>query len=115
MTENCIFCQIVAHQSPADILFQDEDITAFRDRFPAAPVHVLIVPNRHIASLNRIQAEDAALLGKLLVTARELAEQAGIAAGGYRVMINTGAQAGQTVFHLHVHLMGGRQLSGLTR
>ncbi len=115
MTENCIFCQIVAGSITADILYTDEQVTAFRDQHPAEPVHILIVPNRHITSLNRINEEDEALMGHLIITARRLAEQQKVSQSGYRVVINTGADAGQSVFHIHVHLMGGRPLSRLTR
>ena len=115
MTENCIFCQIVAEKTAGDIIYKDDQVTAFPDRQPSAPVHLLIVPNRHITSLNRISEEDQDLLGHLLIVARHLAEQQGISQSGYRLIINTGADAGQTVFHLHVHLMGGRQQPALVR
>ena len=90
-------------------------MTAFEDIQPAAPVHVLIVPNRHITSLNRITVEDEGLLGRLLIAARKLAEQYNISQDGYRLQLNTGEHAGQTVFHLHVHLLGGTQLPAFTR
>ncbi len=112
MADNCIFCQIAAGQKPGSIVYQDEQITAFRDLHPAAPVHLLIIPNRHIASLNDSVEEDQALLGLMLLAARRLAEQEGLQASGYRVMINTGADAGQTIFHLHMHLLGGQRLPG---
>jgi histidine triad (HIT) family protein len=115
MSENCIFCQIVAGKATGEIIYQDEQVTAFRDQHPAAPVHLLIVPNRHITSLNRISEDDEALLGHLVIIARKLAEQFLISQDGYRFIINTGPDAGQTVFHLHAHLMGGRALSGLRR
>jgi histidine triad (HIT) family protein len=115
MTENCIFCQIVASKAPGEIVYQDELVTAFPDQRPAAPVHLLIVPNRHITSLNRISEEDEALLGHLLIVARRLAEQTHISQSGYRFVINTGTEAGQTVFHLHAHLLGGQELPGLKR
>jgi len=106
---DCIFCRIARGEAPANILYQDDDVTAFRDLHPQAPVHILIVPNRHIAGVAQVAPEDAALLGKLLVVARRLAEQEGIV-NGYRLVVNNGLQAGQSVFHLHVHLLGGRQL-----
>lgn len=112
MTENCIFCQIVARQTPTEIVYQDEQVTAFQDHHPAAPVHVLIVPNRHITSLNRISESDEALLGHLVVVARKLAENYHISQSGYRLILNTGADAGQSVFHLHYHLLGGKSLPG---
>ena len=106
----CIFCRIVHGQSPASIVYQDDDVTAFQDLRPQAPVHILIVPNRHVTGVAQVKQEDATLLGKLFVVASRLAEQEGIAAG-YRLVINNGPQAGQSVFHLHVHLLGGRQFS----
>lgn len=115
MTENCIFCQIVAGKAPGKIVYQDDQVTAFHDQRHAAPVHILIVPNRHITSLNRISEEDEALLGHLLIIARRLAEQNNISQDGYRFIVNTGPHAGQTVFHLHAHLLGGHPLSGLSQ
>jgi histidine triad (HIT) family protein len=115
MIENCTFCQIVAGSTSAEIVYKDELVTAFRDQQPAAPVHILIIPNRHITSLNRITDEDKELLGHLLIVARRLAEQKQISQGGYRLILNTGPDAGQSVFHLHIHLMGGQRLAGLTR
>lgn len=115
MAENCIFCQIAAGQKPGTIVYQDEQVTAFRDLHPAAPVHLLIIPNRHITALNDSAEDDQALLGHLLLVARRLAEQEGILSSGYRVMINTGPDAGQTVFHLHLHLLGGQRLPGFVR
>jgi histidine triad (HIT) family protein len=105
----CVFCRIVRGEAPARIVYQDEDVTAFHDLRPRAPTHILIVPNRHIAGVAEIEPEDSALLGKLFVVARRLAEQEGIV-GGYRLVVNNGLQAGQSVFHLHVHLLGGRPL-----
>ena len=113
MTENCIFCRITAGEISADVVYQDEQVTAFRDQKPAAPIHLLIVPNRHITSLNRITPEDEPLLGHIVVVARKLAEQNNLSQSGYRLLVNTGADAGQTVFHLHFHLMGGQPLPGL--
>ncbi len=107
---NCIFCRIVRGEAPARILYQDDDVTAFRDLHPQAPVHILIVPNRHVAGVSQVGPEDTVLLGKLFVVARQLAEQEEIV-DGYRLVVNNGLQAGQTVFHLHVHLLGGRALS----
>ena len=107
---DCVFCRIVRGESPAHILYQDDDVTAFRDLHPQAPIHILIVPNRHIAGVAQVELEDAALLGKLFVVARRLAEQEDIV-DGYRLVINNGPRSGQSVFHLHVHLLGGRALS----
>jgi histidine triad (HIT) family protein len=115
MPENCIFCQIIAGTAPADIVYRDESITAFRDNQPAAPVHILLVPNKHIPSLNHAAQDDEGLLGNMVLLARRLAEEQMISQDGYRLVINTGAKAGQTVFHLHLHLLGGRPLSGLAR
>ncbi|MEA3340202.1 MAG: histidine triad nucleotide-binding protein [Chloroflexota bacterium] len=107
---DCTFCRIARGEVPANILYQDDDVTAFRDMHPQAPVHILIVPNRHIAGVAQVEPDDAALLGKLFVVARRLAEQEDIV-DGYRLVVNNGPQAGQSVFHLHVHLLGGRRLS----
>jgi histidine triad (HIT) family protein len=108
MAESCLFCRIVREEIPAKIVWEDAHSLAFRDVDPKAPTHVLVIPKRHVASLN--DASDAQLLGRLLLAAREIAEQEGIADDGYRTVINCGAGAGQTVFHLHVHLLGGRRL-----
>jgi histidine triad (HIT) family protein len=105
----CVFCRIVRGEAPARIVYQDEDVTAFHDLHPCAPVHILIVPNRHIAGVAQVEPEDAASLGKLFVVARWLAEQEGIV-NGYRLVVNNGPLVGQSIFHLHVHLMGGRPL-----
>ncbi len=106
---DCLFCRIVEGSLPARIVHRDEHCTAFWDIRPQAPTHLLIVPNRHLDSLDAAKEEDAALLGHLLLTAARLAEQLGLERG-YRVVINTGREAGQSVFHLHLHLLGGRPL-----
>lgn len=106
----CVFCKIVAGESPAKIVFQDEQVTAFYDIHPAAPVHILITPNRHIASVNQLMDEDEALMGRLFTTAKRIAAQEGIAESGYRLIVNTNAHGGQTVFHLHMHLLGGSRM-----
>jgi histidine triad (HIT) family protein len=106
---DCIFCRIVRGKAPARIIYQDEDVTAFHDLNPRAPTHILIVPNRHIAGVDQTEQADAALLGKLFIVARYLAEQESVT-DGYRLVINNGPLAGQSVFHLHVHLLGGRSL-----
>jgi histidine triad (HIT) family protein len=105
------FSRIVRGQAPADIVYQDEDVTAFRDIRPAAPVHVLIVPNKVLRTLNDAEPEDQLLLGKLLLTARRLARELGVAESGYRIVINCNAHGGQSVYHLHLHLLGGRAMS----
>lgn len=110
MNSTCIFCKIVAGEARANIVYQDDFITAFRDAQPVASTHVLIVPNRHIESVNQAEAADASLLGNLLLVARKIAEMENIQQGGYRLIVNTGPDGGQTVFHLHVHLIGGRRM-----
>ncbi len=110
MNPSCPFCKIAAGQIPAEILYQDDLVTAFRDIHPVAPTHVLIVPNKHIESISLAEAEDEPALGRLFTTARKIAEMDGITAGGYRTIINTGAHGGQTVFHLHMHLIGGQRM-----
>lgn len=104
-----IFTRIIQREIPADIVYEDDQALAFRDINPQAPVHVLIIPKREITSLAEAGDDDAALLGHLLIAARKVAGQLGLA-GGYRTVINCGADGGQTVDHIHVHLLGGRQL-----
>ncbi len=110
MSSDCIFCQIIAGTVQSEMLYQDERVSAFRDIRPVAPVHILIVPNKHIASVNDVEEADEAVLGHLLLTAKRLAAQEGIATTGYRLIINTGPHAGQVVFHLHLHLIGGQRM-----
>jgi histidine triad (HIT) family protein len=107
MSADCIFCKIVDGTIPAKKIHEDGEIVAFHDVNPQAPVHALIIPRRHIESLNDASAGDGALLGRMLLAGRELADRLGISAG-YRIVVNSGASAGQSVFHLHVHLLGGR-------
>ena len=107
----CIFCQIVAGKVPSDIVYRDDEILAFRDVNPQAPVHLLVIPRKHIASLVEVGEEDVPLMGSLVGVANKLARQEGIAESGYRLVINCGQQGGQLVPHLHLHLLGGRQLS----
>ena len=109
MTDTCLFCRIARKEIPANIVWEDATALAFRDIDPKAPTHVLVIPKRHIASLN--DASDPAVLGHLLVAAREIAAEEGIAESGYRVVLNTGRDAGQTVFHLHAHVLGGRHMA----
>ncbi len=104
---DCIFCKIITGDIPSTKVFHDEQVTAFRDLHPAAPTHILIVPNKHIDSVNMLTNDDEQLIGHLFTTAKQLAAQEGIAEGGYRLIINTNAHAGQTVFHIHLHLLGG--------
>ncbi|HMD88645.1 MAG TPA: histidine triad nucleotide-binding protein [Anaerolineaceae bacterium] len=107
---NCIFCKIITGKSPAQILYQDDLSTAFWDAHPIAPVHILVVPNDHIDSLNSIQNNHESTLGHLILIAHTLAKQHGIHLSGYRLVINTGPDAGQSVNHLHLHLIGGRRM-----
>ncbi|HKQ53243.1 MAG TPA: histidine triad nucleotide-binding protein [Pyrinomonadaceae bacterium] len=108
---DCLFCRIVAGEIPADFIHQDERAVAFRDLNPQAPVHVLVIPRDHLESLDEATLKDEALLGHLLRVAARVANEQGLSEGGYRTIINTGAGAGQSVFHLHLHVIGGRALS----
>jgi histidine triad (HIT) family protein len=110
MKTDCIFCRIIAGESSEGVLFQDEWVTAFHDIHPVAPVHILIVPNKHWSSLNEVSAEDETVLGRLVITAQRLAHQEGIEQTGYRLIINTGKHSGQVVNHLHMHLIGGKPM-----
>lgn len=107
---SCIFCQIIDGEAKADIIYRDQYVTAFRDVRPVAPTHILIVPNRHIESVNQSEDVDALTLGHLFLAARNIAEMENIRPGGYRLIVNTGPDSGQTVFHLHMHLLGGRKM-----
>jgi len=107
---DCIFCKIISGEIPSTNVFRDEQVTAFRDLNPAAPTHILLVPNKHIGSVNTLTDGDEPLIGHLFTTAKQIAAQEGIAEGGYRLIINTNADAGQTVFHIHLHLLGGAPL-----
>ena len=109
---DCIFCKIVAGQIPSDVVFTDDKVIAFRDISPMAPVHLLIIPREHIATLNDITEQQTVLIGHMAQVAKQLAKQQGIANKGYRVVINCGPQGGQVVQHLHMHVLGGRDLSG---
>jgi histidine triad (HIT) family protein len=111
MSQECIFCKIAAGELGGPPLYQDEDVTAFQDINPQAPIHVLIIPNKHIVSVDDASEEDQTLLGKLMFTAAKIAREEGVADKGYRLVINTGAQGGQAVFHLHVHLLAGRNMT----
>ena len=107
----CLFCRIAEGEIPANILYSDEDVLAFRDINPQAPLHALVIPRKHIATINDLQADDAALVGKLFLAAKQVAKEAGYAEDGYRVVMNCGLDAGQTVFHIHLHILAGRALS----
>jgi histidine triad (HIT) family protein len=106
--DQCIFCRIVERRTPARIVFEDDEIVAFEDTNPQAPIHTLIVPRKHLASLKDATPDDTALLGRLFMVAAQLARERGLETKGYRTVINTGSGAGQSVFHLHLHLLGGR-------
>ena len=109
--QTCIFCKIAAGEIPAAKIFEDERAVVFRDINPQAPTHALVIPRAHVASLNEAGGADEALLGHLLLVAARVAREGGLAESGYRTVINTGAEVGQTVFHIHVHLLGGRALT----
>jgi histidine triad (HIT) family protein len=109
--QDCIFCKIVGGQIPADVVYRDEHVTAFRDIEPQAPVHVLLVPNEHVTSVRDLEAGHEAAMGRLLRAAGDVGRQVGVDEGGYRLTINTGRDAVQVVQHLHLHLMGGRKFS----
>ncbi|MCC6261396.1 MAG: histidine triad nucleotide-binding protein [Anaerolineales bacterium] len=110
---DCIFCKIIAGEIPSSQVYRDEQATAFRDINPAAPTHILIVPNKHLDSVNQMEAADEPLIGHLFSIAKSLAAEAGLTESGYRLIVNTGAGAGQTVFHLHLHLLGGKSMNHL--
>jgi histidine triad (HIT) family protein len=108
MTDDCLFCRIVRREIPAKVIHEDEHTLAFRDIDPKAPTHVLVIPKQHLSTLN--DATDPTVVGRLLIAAKEIAASEGIADDGYRTVVNCGAGAGQTVFHMHLHLLGGRKL-----
>jgi histidine triad (HIT) family protein len=105
---SCLFCRIIAGELPATIVYRDDDVLAFRDVNPQAPTHILVIPTRHIASIADTQDSEAELLGRLITVANHIAQAEKLS--GYRLVVNTGAEAGQSVFHLHVHLLGGRAM-----
>jgi histidine triad (HIT) family protein len=109
--ESCLFCRILNKELPSKIAYEDDQVVAFHDTSPKAPVHVLVCPRKHIPTLNDVSTDDAALLAHIFQTARKIAEQFGIAQKGYRTVFNVNADGGQMVFHLHLHVMGGRKLS----
>ncbi len=110
MADPCLFCRIATGDIPAKVVYEDDGVVAFRDINPQAPTHILIIPRRHIPSVNALEAGDAELVGRLYLVARELAETEGISGAGYRLVMNTGPAAGQSVDHIHLHLLGGRSL-----
>jgi histidine triad (HIT) family protein len=110
MTEECIFCRIVTGELPGDIVYQDENFLAFRDIMPKAPTHIIVIPKAHINSAAELTEGQEELVGRLIIIANRLAEKEGIAGKGYRLAINCGPEGGQIVPHLHLHLLGGRQM-----
>lgn len=113
MKADCLFCRIVARQLPSDIVYEDDTVLAFNDIAPQAPTHVLIIPKMHVATVNDVADADAGVFATLTLRARAIATDRGIAESGYRLLLNCNAAGGQTVYHLHLHLLGGRQLKGL--
>lgn len=107
---DCLFCKMVAGEIQPDVVYEDEHVLAFRDVNPQAPVHVLVVPREHIATLNDLTDDHAELVGRLYLAAKRVAEKAGIAERGYRTVINCNAEAGQSVYHVHLHVLGGRHM-----
>lgn len=108
---DCLFCKLVNGDIPAKILYQDDDVIAFEDIAPQAPSHFLVIPKRHISTLNDLTDDDAALVGKLPITAAKIAKQLGIAEDGFRVVMNCNDMGGQTVYHIHMHVLGGRAMT----
>jgi len=108
--DDCLFCKMISGEIQPDVVYEDDDVLAFRDINPQAPFHALIVPKRHISTLNDLTPDDAELIGRLHLAAKVVAAQAGIAEAGYRTLINCNEQGGQVVFHIHLHLLGGRRM-----
>lgn len=104
----CVFCRIIGKEIPAKIVFEDKDALAFEDTNPQAPVHILLVPKQHIERVSDLNDGDAGLIGKLVIAAKHIAKEKGVQESGYRIVMNCNEGAGQTVFHLHIHLLGGR-------
>ena len=109
--DNCLFCKIRDGKIPSTITYRDDDVFAFRDIGPKAPLHELVVPNRHVATLADAKPEDAEMYGKMMIVASKRAKESGQAAGGFRVVMNAGPDAGQSVFHVHLHVLAGRPLA----
>jgi histidine triad (HIT) family protein len=109
--DDCLFCRIVEGRIPAAVVYTDDQVLAFKDINPQAPTHILVIPRRHISTLNELTPEDDALLGRIVRTGAELARAAGLDARGYRTVFNCNADAGQTVFHIHLHVLGGRRMT----
>ena len=113
MSNDCLFCKISSKDIPADIVYEDEKVLAFRDINPQAPVHLLVIPHQHIHSINEASENHQDLLGYMMLAAARLAKEFGIDESGYRLVVNCNEQGGQTVFHIHLHILGGRQLTHL--
>lgn len=113
VSTECLFCKIVQRELPSDIVFEDDQLLAFRDISPQAPTHMLVIPKRHIATINDLAEADAELVGRLTLRAQALAAQEGLTEPGYRLVMNCNQDGGQTVFHLHLHLLGGRAMRAL--
>jgi histidine triad (HIT) family protein len=107
---DCLFCKIIEREIPGSIVYEDDHVIAFNDIKPQAPTHVLVVPKRHIESLNELQPGDDQIVGELIRRAAAIAKERGVSAGGFRTVFNTNRDGGQTVFHIHVHLLGGRRM-----
>ncbi|WP_018231183.1 histidine triad nucleotide-binding protein [Thioalkalivibrio thiocyanodenitrificans] len=107
---DCIFCRIARGEIPAEVVYEDDELIAFRDLNPQAPVHVLVIPRRHIATINDIEPGDAELAGRLYLAARKVAEAEGVAERGYRTVMNCNSEAGQSVYHIHMHILAGRAM-----
>jgi len=110
MTDDCLFCKIIAGEIPSNKVYSDDDVYAFHDIYPAAPTHILVIPKKHLTDVSCATAEDETLMGKLLLKANQIAAELGLSEDGFRYVINTGSDGGQTVSHLHLHILGGRAL-----
>lgn len=110
MSVNCIFCKIIAHELPAKIIYEDDQVIAFHDIHPQAPIHFLTIPKRHISHINEMSEKDEQLIGRLIFIAKQQAEIMGLDNRGYRLVLNNGREGGQAVYHVHLHLLGGRQM-----
>lgn len=110
---DCLFCKIVAGEIPSDKVYEDDQVLAFNDINPQAPIHILVIPKVHIATINDVGEEHHGLIGHMITTAKQIAADKGIAEDGYRLLFNCNEQGGQTVYHIHLHILGGRQLRGL--
>ena len=108
--DDCLFCKMVSGEITPDSVYEDDHVLAFRDINPQAPVHILVIPKRHVSTLDDLQADDAELIGRLHLAAAQIARDQGIAEPGYRTLINCNEQGGQVVFHIHLHLLGGRRM-----